>query len=91
MKHFTTNIEEILKSFETSADVGLSDSQANEARAKYGENKFAEPKKETLFQRIFGHMKDFTTLILLVAGFIALYSAMSGGSKGPINAIVIFQ
>jgi len=91
MKYAVILKEDILKELGTSQVSGLTEAQRIKAEQQYGLNKFSEEKKETVFQKIFGHMKDFTTIILLVAGIIALYSAMSGdGGKGPTDAIVIF-
>jgi len=92
MKYVSKPIEEVAKDLNTSTETGLSDAQVKAAKDRYGFNRFSEGKKETVFQKLFGHMKDFTTLILLAAGCVALYSAMSGdGGKGPADAIVIFS
>ena len=92
MNYFTSSLEDILKELGTSKTTGLTADSKVKALEKYGLNKFSEEKKETIFQKVFGHMKDFTTIILLAAGIIALYSAMSGdGGKGPTDAIVIFS
>ena len=92
MNYIGKPLEKIYNDLGTSPVTGLSEAQAELKRAECGLNIVKEAKKETAFQKIFGHMKDFTTLILLAAGVIALYSALSGdGTKGPMDAAVIFS
>ncbi|MCL2813583.1 MAG: cation-translocating P-type ATPase [Oscillospiraceae bacterium] len=91
MKYVDKPLETVYDDLGTSSENGLTEAQAGVRQAEYGPNKFKEANKETVFQKIFGHMKDFTTLILLAAGIVALYSALSGdGGKGPTDAVVIF-
>ena len=92
MNYINAPLEELYKALNTSGEDGLTASQLESAGQKYGQNRFSEGKKETAFQKIIHHMRDFTTLILLFAGCVALYSALSGeGSKSPADAIVIFS
>ena len=92
MKYVNKPLEKVYSDLDTSLENGLTETQVNVRQTEYGLNKFKEAKKETVFKKIFGHMKDFTTLILLAAGCIALYSALSGdGGKGPTDAVVIFS
>ena len=91
MKFISNSLSDIMTELKTDFTQGLTDSQVAASRSLSGENRFKEPKKDGVFKKIFGHMRDFTTIILLAAGCIALYSALSGGDKGPIDAIVIFS
>jgi len=92
MKYVSKPIKDLAHELKTSIEGGLTDLQVQSAKEIYGPNQFSEEKKETVFQKVFGHMKDFTTLILLAAGCVALYSVISGeGGKGPTDAIVIFS
>lgn len=92
MNHGTRPIDEVCTRLQTSKEMGLSDDQVSVKQREYGLNEFLEEKKETVLQKIVHHMHDFTTIILLVAGCIALYSAMSaGGEKSFADAIVIFS
>jgi len=91
MKHTLKALPELYDELETNPDTGLTESKASEIQRIKGFNVFEESKKETALQKFFRHMRDFTVLILLAAGFIALYSAIWGdGGKGPTDAIVIF-
>jgi len=91
MRPYLEKLEDIYKTLRTDPDAGLTDEQAAEIRGAKGPNILEEGKKETALQKFVRHMRDFTVLILLAAGLIALYSAIWGnGQKGPTDAIVIF-
>ena len=68
---------------------GLTEDKALEFQKRLGLNKFDEEKRETVFQKIIHHARDFTSLILLSAGAIALYLAMTS-DHSYTDAIVIF-
>ena len=89
MNHHTKELTEIYQALQTDPNAGLSDQQASEIQKEKGPNKFEEGKKESVLQKVFHHLRDFTSLILLVAGAIALYLAMTS-DHGYTDAIVIF-
>ena len=92
MIHAVKPIKEVCADLFTSMDDGLTAEQVSQKQDKHGGNVFQEEKKETALQKIIHHMRDLTTLILLAAGGIALYSALSGdGGKSFTDAIVIFS
>ena len=92
MKYFTAKLEDIYKKLKTNPEQGLTDERIMEVQREIGLNKFEEEKKESLFQKIFHHLKDFTSLILLFASGVAFYMAFQPGSeKGFTDAIVIFS
>ncbi|MCL2409109.1 MAG: cation-translocating P-type ATPase [Oscillospiraceae bacterium] len=92
MKHHQKTLPNLYGELNTDPVEGLTEQQASEIREKSGLNKFDEEKKDNIFKKAAHHMRDFTTLILLAAGCIALYSFIAGGGeyKGPADAIVIF-
>ena len=92
MKHYLENLSDIYIALRTDPSVGLTDEAAAEIREGVGPNVLEEARKETAFQKLAHHMKDFTVLILLAAGAVALYSAIwgQGSGKGFTDAIVIF-
>ena len=91
MDHHRKQLERLFQELRTDVAKGLTGQQVGEAQVQKGLNKFDDEKKETVFQRVFHHVKDFTSLILLAAGGIALYSAMMPGSdKSLTDAVVIF-
>ncbi|MCL2153776.1 MAG: cation-translocating P-type ATPase [Oscillospiraceae bacterium] len=92
MNHASEKLSDIYKALQSDPDIGLTDETANNILRKKGLNILEEEKKETALQKFFHHMKDFTVLILLAAGIVALYSAIwgEGNDKGFTDAIVIF-
>jgi len=88
MNHHTKELIEIYQALQTDPSSGLLDQQACEIQKEKGLNKFDEGKKESVTQKILYHLRDFTSLILLVAGAIALYLAMTS-DHGYTDVIVI--
>ena len=82
------NIIDIKNLLQTDFDSGLTPSQAEEKRAAHGYNRFEEEKKQTIPQKIFLHLRDVTSIILLVAAGIAFYLAVQEG-HGYTDGIVI--
>ena len=54
---------------------GLTSTQVEEKRAKFGENRLREKKKKTNFQRFLDQFKDAMILILLAAAAISFVVA----------------
>ncbi|MBP1046839.1 calcium-translocating P-type ATPase, PMCA-type [Enterococcus sp. BWM-S5] len=76
MDSYRKSIKEVFK--ETAADEnnGLSQKEVQERLAKYGANKFKEIKKESTLKKFIYSLKDFTTIILLIAAAISFYTAV---------------
>jgi len=64
--------EETLKKHGVSSEKGLSAKQVEESRAKHGENKFHEKKKEHILVQIFKHFKDLAIIILVVGALLGV-------------------
>ncbi|MCL2508321.1 MAG: cation-translocating P-type ATPase [Oscillospiraceae bacterium] len=90
MKYSTEKLANIFEALLTDPDKGLSDQQVIGIQKEKGLNRFEEGKKESVLQKILHHLRDFTSLILLTAGAIALYLAISDPSHGYTDVIVIF-
>ena len=89
MDYTTEKIANIYQTLKTDPNKGLTGEQVSEIQGAKGLNVLLEGKKETVLQKIFCHLKDFTSLILIVAGLIALYLAITS-DHGYTDAIVIF-
>ena len=70
------SIDEVTYKLETDSVLGLTQDEAEIRLGKYGRNEFEEEKKETLIQKIFHHLKEIPTLILIAAATIAAYTAI---------------
>ena len=92
MKYFTAIPGDIYKKLETDPVQGLTDEKVTKLQREKGLNKFDEEKKENLLQKTIHHLKDFTSLILLLAAGVAFFMAFQPNSeKGFTDAIVIFS
>ena len=89
MNYIQNDLKEIFQALKTDLNNGLTSEQVLEVQKTKGFNVFEEGKKETVFQKVLHHLKDFTSLILIAAGIIALYLAMTS-DHGYTDAIVIF-
>ena len=65
---------------------GLTSRQAEERLEKYGPNKLAGTKKEPLWARFLGQMKDPMIIVLLAA---AVLSLLSSGGEDWVEALII--
>ncbi|MCL2387679.1 MAG: cation-translocating P-type ATPase [Defluviitaleaceae bacterium] len=70
------SINEVLEKLNTDRKTGLSTEEVTTRQTKYGLNEFEEEKKETLLQKIFHHLSEIPTLILIAAALIAGYTAI---------------
>ena len=71
--------QELLKSFSTSAEKGLSSGQVAELQSRYGPNKLKEKKKKTNLQRFLEQFKDVMIIILLIAAVVSFVIACVEG------------
>ncbi|MDR0444006.1 MAG: cation-translocating P-type ATPase [Treponema sp.] len=80
--------ETVLKEQNTDGQKGLTQKEAVERQAKFGLNKFAEKKKESLVMQMLRQLKDVAVIILLLAAGLSLALAISEG-YGFIEPVVI--
>ena len=84
-EYFSCPAEEVVTSLGTDAKQGLSDAEAQERRARYGENKLQEQKKKSMFVRFLEQFKDVMIIILLIAACVSFgvicYEVVNG--KAP--------
>jgi len=91
MKYAMQDLEDIYSKLQTDPNKGLTNAEVESIREVKGLNAFEEEKKDSVFKKVLHHMRDFTCLILFLAGGIALYSSfMPDSDKGITDAIVIF-
>lgn len=88
MPWFKKSIDEVIKELNTDIENGLDTTDAIDRLATYGENQFEEGKKETLFEKVLLHLKDVSTIILIIAVIISTYMAVTTG-YGWAKVIVI--
>ncbi len=71
MKYYLKEKEDVLKSFETAEERGLSSEVAEKRLSENGKNKLSEGKKKTLFQRLIAQIADPMVLVLIGAAIVS--------------------
>ena len=82
----TKDIGDVVSHFQTDLEKGLSTEQAAQHLEKYGENKLAEAKPKTMFERFIEQISDFMIIVLLVAAAI---SFIADPREGWVEALLI--
>ncbi|MCR4892378.1 MAG: calcium-translocating P-type ATPase, PMCA-type [Lachnospiraceae bacterium] len=82
--------EKVVQGLQSDLVKGLSDSQAEEKRQQYGENKLKEKKKKSTFQRFLEQFKDVMILILIAAAIVSFVIAcIEGEAEGFFEPALI--
>ena len=89
MKEYLASAEDVLKEQSTSADAGLSTSEAQTRQAKFGPNKLKEEEKTPLWIRFFQQMADPMVIMLIVAAVISAVTGMIQGESEWADVIII--
>ena len=89
MKEYLASAEDVLKEQSTSADAGLSTSDAQTRQAKFGPNKLKEEEKTPLWIRFFQQMADPMVIMLIVAAVISAVTGMIQGESEWADVIII--
>ena len=85
---FNKENDEIEKELETNLNEGLSSSQVEEKRQKYGFNELKAKKKKSLFIKFLEQFKDFMIIVLIVAAIVSgIVGYMEG--EGITDSIII--
>ena len=86
MNYFNQNTDEVLKALETSREAGLTDTQVEKSREKYGANIIAEEKPKSIFKVFLEQFADLLVIILIVASVI---SAFTGNLESTIVILAV--
>ncbi|MBQ8428894.1 MAG: cation-translocating P-type ATPase [Clostridia bacterium] len=93
MKSYCQSKEEVLGSLNSSAEIGLSASEAERRLSENGKNKLKEGKKKSVVRRFFEQLADPMTIILIVAavisGALAIYETTQGKKGEYVDVIII--
>lgn len=77
MEPYKETIDTVFSEFDADLADGLTEDKVQEQIKNNGKNKFDEAPKESLIKKFFHSLTDFTTIILLVAAVISLYTAIA--------------
>lgn len=89
MDFYKDNVEIVAKELHTDLNTGLSRGEADQRLKTNGPNRFAEEKKPPLWRKFLHSLKDFTTLILLIAAIISFYTSAVSGHGDYFEGILI--
>ena len=87
MKEYLSTVSEVLKNL-GSSEKGLSSTEAKNRIEKYGKNKLAEAKKESMLHRFFKQLADPMIIILLVAAGISAVTSVIE-HEAPTDVFII--
>ena len=94
MKEFIDSRETLIKNYKSDAGNGLTDSQAEVNRSKYGSNVLTKRKADSFFKRLWSAITEPMLLMLVAAGAIALgvniYRDISGCEGDYLECIGVF-
>lgn len=76
----------VLAELETSRDSGLTEAQAEQRLERYGPNTLQQQKRESLWVRLLGQLKDPMILVLLAAAALSL---LASGFEDWLDAVII--
>ncbi len=85
---FSKTVEETRDFFETDIEKGLTITQVENNRQKYGLNELKQKKKKSLFQKFLEQFKDFTIIVLIIAAIVSGIVGVSEG-EGITDTIII--
>ena len=93
MKYYLENIENVFEEVQSTPQ-GLSSAEAQKRAEKYGKNKLAEAKKDSIFKKFFDQMKDPMIIILIIAAAISavteyIEASGAGHSFFPTDTLII--
>lgn len=77
MEPYKEMVDAVISEYQADLDNGLTENSVEEKIKNNGKNKFEEAPKESLAKKFFHSLTDFTTIILLVAAVISLYTAIA--------------
>lgn len=86
--YFNDSSEDVISKFNTNPSTGLTSTQVEEMKAKYGLNKLASKKKKTKIQLFMAQLNDILIYILIIAAVLSVVVAKEY-SDAIIIAIVI--
>lgn len=81
--------EEIVKTFSTDIEKGLSDSKVSELHEKFGANKLREKAKKSIFVKFLEQFKDVMIIILILAAIISFITSITSGENEFFEPILI--
>ena len=89
-KHYNESIEQIVRTFTTNIEEGLSNDVVVARQQRDGFNEFAKKKHTSLWQKFISQFKSFMIIVLLVAAVISGVTGYMNG-EGITDAVIILS
>lgn len=86
----TKKIDSIVEEFNSNTEKGLTPQEVEKHNQQYGLNQFDEEESQSLFSKVLDQLKDVTVIILMLAGIISTYIAITEHPDDFSEPIVIF-
>jgi Ca2+-transporting ATPase len=83
-------LDEVVKSLEADVRAGLTDVEASR-RLAHGRNELPSPPRESLGQRIWSHVREPMSLLLMAAALVSLVALRHPRDAAAITAIVVIN
>ncbi len=78
--------EEVIRSLDTDGTQGLSQAEVEKRLQSFGKNELEAQKKESIWMKVLGQLKDPMIIVLLIAAFL---SFVSSGFKDWVEPVII--
>lgn len=88
MRWYEKNENEVLEQLESNMETGLSSEKVKEKQSQHGKNEFSKGEKPSLIRTILHHLKDVSTIVLIIAAILSFLLALKHG-EGFIEPLVI--
>lgn len=89
MSVYTDPLNDVVKSFDSDVDKGLTASQAEANLKKFGKNLLEAQKHRTFFQKFIDQLKDYMIIILIAAAIVSFVIALVEKEGTFIDSIII--
>ena len=87
----TQTIDEVKRNLNTNIYNGLTEKEVLKRKKKYGLNKLAEKKKESIFSKFISQFKDFMIIILLISALVSALMSYVEKTNDYADSIIIIS
>ena len=85
---YNRSIDEVISTYDTDLQKGLSLAEVEKRLVEYGENAIKEDEKRTILQKFIDQFKDFMIIVLLVAAAVSAVVGIQQG-EGVADSVII--
>ncbi|WP_412990372.1 cation-translocating P-type ATPase [Pediococcus siamensis] len=82
------SVQQLLDKLQSNLDSGLTTKQVERQFQEYGKNELVEQTKPNFIKRVWKHMSDVTSLVLLFAVFLSVYLTFTGDGNWTKTIVI---